>query len=71
MKDLSKQQKTAFWVMLIGFTVSFSSFLYMQGAISELNISALMVMFIIGAVGAYPIYKFVSSNKAKIEKWFD
>ena len=68
---MNKNQNRAFWALYIGFVITGTIGIYLQGAFTNIGKFGVLILFVAYLAIAYEIHKFVEKPPDVIEKRFE
>jgi len=67
---MSKNQKKAYWSMIIGFFISATVMIYPQGAFDNLTSAGSAILTFAYLLICFLIYRYIRANPEMVDKWF-
>ena len=67
---MTKNQRKGFWALFIGFCITGTFALYVQGAFDRLGLGSSLIMVFVYLVVGFFMHVWVKRNAAEVETWF-
>ena len=68
---MNPNQKIAIWSIFIGFSITGTISIYVQGAFENLSFGGSLILTSLYFAVAFFIHKYIKSNPEEVEKWFE